>query len=484
MSEADNPGYEAPMPAALRSFPLRWAAAIVCGALLLCAAAFFNGGPLLFPDTVSYFVDGQLLVRLHRAANIRPIFYGLLTWPLHLERNTWPVIIVQGLIVTHLVYLILRALGARLTPWALVGVILFLTALTPLSWYVSHLLPDVFAGVLILALFLLGFCRDRLSRPETIYLVVLATLSICFHLTHVLLAFAVAGAGCLTWIVFAQSRRRVRPLLLVAPIALALGVTFAYSFAAFRNIAFTQYGPPILLARIISDGTGRAYLEKTCPELHYQICPYLDRLPDNEEYILWRVLPTVEFSDYKKFQAEQGAIVLGTVRMFPWQVAWNALANTARQFVSIDSESVFRPDNLENLTMHFPRIGNAARDTVQSKSGFAGEPLASVNALHNLIAAISLVASIAAAWLCLAARRERPAILIGLVLYSLVVNAFVTGALSGVYSRYQGRIIWLLPFAALASALVLLRERALHRGQGRNRETGDPMLLDQPGHEP
>jgi hypothetical protein len=53
----------------------------------------------------------------------------------------------------------------------------------------------------------------------------------------------------------------------------------------------------------------------------------------------------------------------------------------------------------------------------------------------------------------------------GLTEFSLVVavgivaNAFVTGALSGVYDRYQARLIWLVPFVFATSVAVSLRRQ-------------------------
>ncbi len=41
----------------------------------------------------------------------------------------------------------------------------------------------------------------------------------------------------------------------------------------------------------------------------------------------------------------------------------------------------------------------------------------------------------------------------GVIVFTLVVNAFVTGVLSGVEERYQNRVMWLLPF--LAALLIL-----------------------------
>jgi hypothetical protein len=46
------------------------------------------------------------------------------------------------------------------------------------------------------------------------------------------------------------------------------------------------------------------------------------------------------------------------------------------------------------------------------------------------------------------------------VLAALLLNAFVCGALSGPYARYQARIVWLVPLLALGLVLRVRKSRA------------------------
>jgi hypothetical protein len=49
---------------------------------------------------------------------------------------------------------------------------------------------------------------------------------------------------------------------------------------------------------------------------------------------------------------------------------------------------------------------------------------------------------------------------LGFVLVGVVANAAATGGLSGVFPRYQARIAWLLPVAALLLLVPTPRRRA------------------------
>ena len=62
----------------------------------------------------------------------------------------------QAAIVAHLLFLLLRSLGRR-GPGPLLAVCFVLAAVTSLPWTVSELMADVFTGVVVLALWLLGF---------------------------------------------------------------------------------------------------------------------------------------------------------------------------------------------------------------------------------------------------------------------------------------------------------------------------------------
>ncbi|HYZ62779.1 MAG TPA: hypothetical protein VE650_10030 [Acetobacteraceae bacterium] len=443
-----------------RSYPrLAWLLAFAAGTLLLCLAAFLNGGPLMFADSGTYIGDGDRLLHLKTPLAVRPIFYGVAIWPLHWNWSLWPVVLAQALVVTHLVWLTLRAFGTGLSPWAFVGVMAALAVLTPLPWYVAHILPDVFAGVVILGLVLLGLCADRLGRIETAYLLALVTAAISFHLSHLAIALAIAVllvVARLTW-----RGGPVRPVLAAVPLALALLVSVLFSLAVFQRLALVPHNQPFLMARLIADGPGRDFLRAACPTHEYQLCKYVDEVPAKEEGVIWGWLPTIPSEEGGRIRAEAGQIVWGTIRMFPGRVARDALANTARQLVSIRSVDGFPPERWDQLQRADTMLRRDAGHSVQSTGALRdGERLREVNLLHQAVAVAGLVLCLALVWPAIGAGLLRETWLIVLVLASQLVNAFVSGALSGVFDRYQGRIVWLVPFTALACGLSLLRRRA------------------------
>jgi hypothetical protein len=113
-------------------------------------------------------------------------------------------------------------------------------------------------------------------------------------------------------------------------------------------------------------------------------------------------------------------------------------------------------------------LPSAGQDSRKAKD------FAILNRLHAAIAGISLLICGPLSVACWRRGARLPVALLGIVLLSLLINAFATGALSGVFARYSGRAIWLLPFCDTVSWLVL---RSLRRNHSPN--SREPALAHQ-----
>jgi hypothetical protein len=432
---------------------------LLLSALVLCTVAFINGGPIIYPDSGLYLSDGERVLHLVVPLAVRPVFYGIAIFFLHWDRSVWPILIAQGLVVAHIVWLTYRVVETPLRPLPFLGVMAALAVLTPLSWHVSHVLPDVFAGVLILAMFLLGFARDRLGRWETVYLFLLSAASMCFHLTNLVIGLGLVvaiGAARLFW---RPSRERARPLLAAGPFVLALVAFFTFSLGAFQRLTLAPNSPPHLMARLIMDGPGRDYLRAVCPTSDLAICPHLNEIPYDYEDFLWVFMDHLSYEDGKRVRAEESQVIKGTIAMFPAGVALHMLENTLLQLVALESVTDMSPKSWEQFRRYDTVLTRAAQGTLQSRGFLTLEALAPMNMLHAGVALVSFLACLGLLRPCLAARRYWPPALVFWVLLGLLANAAACGALSGVFGRYQGRVIWLLPMAAVSAGLAVARNR-------------------------
>src|SRR5262245_48940110 len=150
------------VPSSARKLGLASAlAAFAVAMLLLAAPALWNGFPLLQYDTGGY------LARWHEGTLVlaRSTVYGLL---LNLGEGLrfWPVVLVQAAAAAWVIGLVLRCLGLARGPAPVLIVLAILCSATALPWLASVLITDIFAGLGVLALYLLLFRSDALGRIE------------------------------------------------------------------------------------------------------------------------------------------------------------------------------------------------------------------------------------------------------------------------------------------------------------------------------
>ena len=176
--------------------------AIGVAAILLVWPAIWNGYPLVFADSGTYL--GQAL--LGYAGWDRPPFYSLFLLGLHWRLSLWPIVLGQGLLLAHLLHLVLRTQGHP-GPVPLLLTALALAMFTGLPFFASQIQPDLFTGVVVLCAWLIGFRQSALSLAERRYVMLLATLAIIVHQSHVPLALGLALLGALLWIAGACCRR-------------------------------------------------------------------------------------------------------------------------------------------------------------------------------------------------------------------------------------------------------------------------------------
>src|SRR6202158_961087 len=137
--------------------------AYAAAVFLLLVPALWNGFPLLFFDTGGYLArpfDGTL------AAGGSAVYgYWLSAGAFG---NFWPVVIAQSALTVWIVALMLKSHGLGDKPLSLVVLVGLLSVATPVPWLAGHLMPDLFAGLSVLALYLLIFRGESLAHHEPV----------------------------------------------------------------------------------------------------------------------------------------------------------------------------------------------------------------------------------------------------------------------------------------------------------------------------
>jgi hypothetical protein len=427
--------------------------AVIAGAALLVWPAFLNGYPIVFSDTGAFLA--QTLVPL--MIWDKPYVYGPFLHLFHQRLSLWGPLVAQGLVLSHLLWVTQRALRGTASPAGHLAVTAGLAALTSAPWTAAFLMPDLFAPVTVLGLFLLGLARDRLGRGEAWYLGALATLAIASHLAHLVVAAGVIAA------VSVLSRRARPALRAAAPLGAALALLLASNVIGHGRLAVSPYGATFLLARLQDDGPATRTLRALCPGAGWRLCGFLDRLPMDSDEFLWSPesplyrepdgTPLPEgMPGGARMAPEAQAILAATLRREPLGVAAAMLRNTLRQLLAARVGDTLHARFLtlipgREIAAHFPARELAAFLAGAQKRGALEGRAAPFLAPHLPVLVLAVLLLPIALWRAVRAGEGLRLGLLACVLAGLLANAFATGALSGPHDRYQARIVWLLPLA-------------------------------------
>ncbi|MFC7473420.1 hypothetical protein ACFQS7_03590 [Dankookia sp. GCM10030260] len=434
-------------------------AGIVLGAALLVWPAALNRYPLVFSDT------GALLAQTVEGWAIwdKPLVYGPLLHAFHWRITLWLPLAAQGLVLSWLLWLVQRSLGG-VGPGRHVLLCAGLAAATAAPWFAALLLPDWLAPALVLAIFLLGFAEAGLGRVERAALALLVLLAAAAHLSHLPVAAA------LVLLVLAV-RRALRPALRCAwPLAGAVALLLATNAWSQGRWAVSPYGAVFALARLTADGPAARTIEARCPAAGWHLCRWAGRLPADSDDFLWSGSGPVWAARTDGAQPggpislapEAAAILAETLRREPLGVLRAAAGNAWRQLGMARVGDTLGPENLQasvarQLALGFPPAEQARFAASLQAQGRLGPAAAPFLLLHPLVLLLG------AAGTLLAWRRAagmRPLGLVLCVLVGITANAAATGALSGPHDRYQARIAWLLPLAALLAGPLARRDDA------------------------
>lgn len=426
--------------------------AILAAAPILIWPALLNGYPLLFVDAGAYL--------LHTITGDAPwdktAAYGPLIAIFHQGVTLWGPALAQGALTSWVIWVTQRVARGAARPGTHLALCLGLAAFTSQPWFTAMIMPDVFAPLVALGIYGLGFGEARLRRAEMLGLGLVAALGIAAHLSHLPIALSLL-------VVVAVLRLRPRPVLrAAAPVALAVVTLLAANQHYFGRMTLSAHGSAFMLARLQDDGPAVRVLRDRCPGAGWHLCLFIDEMPLDSDRFLWGPRSPMNLTRERverddggvQIAAEAREIVSATLRDYPVEVARAMAGNTWRQFFMVLIDDMFTPGDMGDLARHvipsgFPeREARAMRGALQ----FTGrlEAIAvPLRAPHGPVLLLAVALAGFGLWRAVRARWREGAALVLCMLAALAANAFVGGALSKPHYRYQARIIWILPLTAV-----------------------------------
>jgi hypothetical protein len=469
--------------------------ALLLGAAGLMLPAFIVGHPNVFPDTSAYDLVGQWLLEQagiltpkafgymrHRPdlglfftmAGARSPYYGLLLYAVTAKGSAWAMAALQALLASTLVALAQRVFLGRFRLGEFGAVMALLSLASSLSHFVSFMMPDVFLGLDALAALLLLTAYDRLSRAEVLILGLGLALTLPFHSTNgpVILCAALAAAGLVV-----LKRLPVRPTtwglgLVMSAVAFSVLAGAAYPRLV-QSLAHRELArPPFLSARLLADGPGRDYLKKACASASpYVLCRFKALPLDDANTILWDpdkrrgVFEPSDLTTRLGLIHEEGRFVAAVVAADPWRTIWMLGRDSYLELTNVsvldtlgygDRGLIVRTPR---FAPPFPALKTCVRHPSYCDSSACQRGSEDLLRWTLIGSSLFLVLRLASA-LPIARRALRlappPPTLTAAALIAFVTvaaNAALCGGLSGVYARYEMRLVWILPFMAAILAL-------------------------------
>jgi len=398
----------------------------------------------------------------------RSIFYGALLYLGHLTSYFWLSVFLQAAIFLYLSYtLAITCLRVSFSTFAiLISTILIVT---PVSLYISFLMPDIFASFLILAtIVFVGFwnvlgTRDKIITSGTILYSALA------HTSHLLLlVFLGILFGC-AWFfnrrkaTLADEKSPQRAIILFALILAGLLGELGFAYGARHTIGVEPIRPPFVMARLIADGPGYNFLLKNCATKPYTICRFIERLPIPVDAFLWSadsakgVFGVADLPTRRALSSEQISFALDVFRSDPVGVIRHATRNFIRQLIKVGVNEFFPTQSqLQFLKGKMP--ASYFEELLRSPIVFHEWILTLANSWYSFFYHLSMIGLVSVwvswPWLRFPNKSElfpQPQwfYVLTAAVMAIAINAGICGALSEPHLRYQTRIAWIPLFVLL-----------------------------------
>lgn len=424
-------------------------------ALLFCAPAFYNGFPILFPDTASYINAGFI----DKVQGSRPWLYSGFIRHISLWETLWLVVFTQGFLMAGTVYLMFKEFyqgQSRNKLFIFYSLIIGTT--TAVSFHVSRLMPDIFTPIVIL-LFGLMLLEKHLSRKEKIFAIILFIAASGMHNSHL-----VMNIGMILLVIFGSlfkalrvhyqslgiTKKRVGWLTLCVVITHLFTCTLHYSKSG--EFVATRGGSIFLFARLCDFGIVQSYLEEHCGEdLNGGICDHPGKLYYAGNF-LWHKNSYLNKSGgwSKHNEAYFGELtkkILTTPKYLKAYII-RSIEATFIQFFTFGYSPV--EPHIKWVTgsvkLYYPMYILAANGSRQIQDDYNPNYVDINNIIQQITIFIATLFVLLLLWSPKVSNEQKGLTL--LIIFGLFINAFIGAATSGVFDRYQSRVNWLLTLPA------------------------------------
>lgn len=477
--------------------------AVLVMLLVLLLPAVVHGGPFLFFDSEEYFQVGRLAVErlfgdaggdavsavasgaasaaeatgeapqeggIAAIAAARPPTYPLFLYVTSVLATIWATAVLQALVCAILIVRFLQWAWGVLTWPPLLAVALTLSILSGLGFHAAFIMPDVFTGCLALVLTLYFIARPK-GRIVNAMLLGAAFVFATTHSTNILLLISAIVAAVVMQLAGRAPLRPALPRLgAIAGVAIAAMLTSAaWTFVVRAASGEEPASPPYLMARVIADGPGAAYLDEACTDdrTPFAACAFRHRDFPLSDSFLW----SASAGGYagaspelrRAVREEEKRFVMAVIAAKPLEQASASLGNVVRQLglagigeIAYGLPTFVATEGYRSAGVLAVTPGAKACLSGAARCAEPGWTKAWDLAVRIFDFLVLPVFVGLAVWLVTGGRRllaaagEKGGDLMraGVFLSMLVVsNAALCAILSGPFDRYHARLVWVLALA-------------------------------------
>ena len=424
--------------------------------LILCIPAFYNGFPLLFPDTVGYVSTGFRGV----VGAARLWLYGGFLRHVSLCETVWLVIFVQGLIISGVVYLMFKYfMKSKYSYHLFIIYLLIVGTTTAISFHVSMLMPDIFTPVVILSFALLLLAKNMSTRDRLITICLFLT-AVGMHNSHIVLS-----VGLLLSVAAIYSLKKwrlscnnlgvnLKKIGLIGALIFCshIGVcTLHYSLGG--DFSTTRGSRIFLFARLCDFGIAQSYLQENCPSSQDSICNDLSILGTSPTF-LWGnksqsyLNKTGGFSKENEIYYKKLTTDILTRPKYLKKYIIKSMEAMFMQFFTFQIRTKGDSYGIQSawISIYYNTYNLASKNSRQMKKKDSSTAIERANAIQFFVLGIAGLFFLILLWDDKILQSQKGIALF--ILVALFINAFIVGATSGVYDRYQSRVAWLITLPA------------------------------------
>ncbi|MCI0411388.1 hypothetical protein L0222_01150 [bacterium] len=446
---------------------------VILGSILLLWAAINNTYPLVHSDTAAYVSSS---FKLKVPLNDKPIGYGLFLMSARLFNSLWVPLILQSLITAALLFRIATLILPVVKRQYVIAfsAILITVLTTDISKYVSCIMPDIFTSWLFLGGFLFLISTQSVDRFFSAGAIMVSFIS---HNSHsflmyssvillLLLSWGLRSRNDLFW----KTSRQLSLLAIAATLALCM-----LNLAVNDRFTLTNNNSVFYISKLIYHGTLTKTLDKYCHEKNWKLCNYREviKLNGNENFPNWYFWgedsPMRKMGGWKpapEDQAEYQDIISHSLNSFSPMILRRCLKETFKQLTKTSS-NLFKYDEtfgvFKVLRSYYPFEFNQFMNGKQQRGL---EVKGRIFPLKEKIAQILFfAAAMIVLLICLSKKYYfLSGIMLALFIF-LLLNAAFVGFTVAAEGRYQGRVLWLIPyfvFLVLSSLFIKLHKNVPH----------------------